>query len=525
MARTVAAAAAAGLAAVLLLAAAALLSGGSDGVQTRRLGAPQDGASGVVTRVEPGLYLEDYFGEEDPQVGDRRLAEDEEEEAGEATSEAKSEAKPKAHHSHHKRHNSSHSKNKVELPLFMEGPLGTTRCPPEYTRIVSEATCRVAAKALKKTWNEIVSREWTPAGCYTSSYWVTFNTHKSGGAKEEDAPICEKVGVRKVTLGGFPSEVNSYDRSFLNGMFVERPGPAYIMNKRATYWKDKGQLYLYHCKKYSDWRVGVASDWEHNLAGDCMSFAYTQVGEELFDPSHVQFTHIWDGSAWSTIMGAGVVQLEPEPLGAEVETQSYALVAVPAQAPAVKEPAATAFGFSAGQSVTWLSEDQDVPKNTTGTVVGFTPDRVRVRFPAGTWRFMPEEIRLAKIQASADPCGHCYYHSDSRVTAHEKGGCKAYSRDPTKCVNNEESETCSLTPDLWWGPCTTNPDESVGQGANPALAAVAAAQGASEGGGGDHVELGPKERKEMLDAQKAANKASKKKKKASASSGDDDSKR
>lgn len=397
-----------------------------------------------------GLYLEDYFGEE--KATGRRLS-----------------AKKK-------------KGSKKALPLFMQGPMGSMRCPSNYTRITSEATCRIASKALKKKWNQVVDRDWTPAGCYTSSDWVNFNTHRSGGAKTEDAPICEKVGVRRVTLGGFPSEVNGYDRSFLNGMFVERPGENFAMNKRATYWKDKGQLYLYHCKKYNDWRVGVASDWEHNLAGDCMSFAYTSVGDELFDPSHVQFTHIWDGSAWTSLTQAGVAMLEPEP-NADLDEPL----------PSTTQPVqATAFGFSIGQKVLWLSEDEDVPKNTTGSVVGFTPDRVRVHFPVGTWRFVPEELQLAANQDNAgmdsNPCGHCYYHSDARVTSHEKGGCKPYSRDPKKCVNQEESETCSITPDTWWGPCTTTQEEE-GGGQAPLGSEPSTDPG--------HVEMGPEERKKL----------------------------
>lgn len=63
--------------------------------------------------------------------------------------------------------------------------------------------------------------------------------------------------------------------------------------------------------------------------------------------------------------------------------------------------AETKFGFNTGESVRWIKSDADVPAGAVGTVVGFTEDRggdVEVRFPKGTWNFLPTQ--LVKTPAS-----------------------------------------------------------------------------------------------------------------------------
>lgn len=53
------------------------------------------------------------------------------------------------------------------------------------------------------------------------------------------------------------------------------------------------------------------------------------------------------------------------------------------------------FGFSKADTVFWCSSDEDVPIGCKGQVTGFTRERVRVRFPTGTWGFKPSELRRA----------------------------------------------------------------------------------------------------------------------------------
>ena len=51
--------------------------------------------------------------------------------------------------------------------------------------------------------------------------------------------------------------------------------------------------------------------------------------------------------------------------------------------------------FGAGDKVTWHGGcDEGVPKGAVGEVVGFNDrGRARVRFPKGTWNFLPAELR------------------------------------------------------------------------------------------------------------------------------------
>ena len=51
-------------------------------------------------------------------------------------------------------------------------------------------------------------------------------------------------------------------------------------------------------------------------------------------------------------------------------------------------------GFKKGDRVQWTWSDDDIPEGTVGTVVGFKgEDKVRVKFPKGTWSFSPAQLR------------------------------------------------------------------------------------------------------------------------------------
>lgn len=60
------------------------------------------------------------------------------------------------------------------------------------------------------------------------------------------------------------------------------------------------------------------------------------------------------------------------------------------------------FGFNTNYPVIWTSSDADIHEGTVGRVIGFTDDRVRVKFPSGTWIFKPEELRKVGISDDAD---------------------------------------------------------------------------------------------------------------------------
>jgi len=48
-----------------------------------------------------------------------------------------------------------------------------------------------------------------------------------------------------------------------------------------------------------------------------------------------------------------------------------------------------------GDGVTWENDDEDVPFGTVGEVIEYvSEERVRVKFPKGTWKFKKEQIKL-----------------------------------------------------------------------------------------------------------------------------------
>lgn len=62
----------------------------------------------------------------------------------------------------------------------------------------------------------------------------------------------------------------------------------------------------------------------------------------------------------------------------------------------------TKFGFAADDVVTWTDADDDIPRGTQGTVTGsFTDERVEVKFPAGTYDFLPSELQKVETTKAA----------------------------------------------------------------------------------------------------------------------------
>jgi len=54
-----------------------------------------------------------------------------------------------------------------------------------------------------------------------------------------------------------------------------------------------------------------------------------------------------------------------------------------------------AFGLAVGKTVRWTGADEDIPSGSTGQVVGFLGDRVRVQFYKGIFKFKPAELQEA----------------------------------------------------------------------------------------------------------------------------------
>jgi len=58
-------------------------------------------------------------------------------------------------------------------------------------------------------------------------------------------------------------------------------------------------------------------------------------------------------------------------------------------------------GFDIGDTVSWTNHSDTVPRDTIGIVIGFTPDRVQVKFAAGTWVYPAYELKKAKCADSS----------------------------------------------------------------------------------------------------------------------------
>jgi ribosomal protein L21E len=84
------------------------------------------------------------------------------------------------------------------------------------------------------------------------------------------------------------------------------------------------------------------------------------------------------------------------------------------------------FGFELNHEVTWTGDDEDVPEGSVGTVVGFTEDRVRVKFPNGTWTFIPAQLQILGFAIDDEVC---WTFDDSDVPAGSVGTIIAFVED------------------------------------------------------------------------------------------------
>jgi len=60
-----------------------------------------------------------------------------------------------------------------------------------------------------------------------------------------------------------------------------------------------------------------------------------------------------------------------------------------------------ASGFAIGDTVSWTNHSDSVPRDTIGIVIGFLPDRVKVKFASGTWAYSATELKKAKCADSS----------------------------------------------------------------------------------------------------------------------------
>jgi hypothetical protein len=86
------------------------------------------------------------------------------------------------------------------------------------------------------------------------------------------------------------------------------------------------------------------------------------------------------------------VKIVPAGESADVKSMVWPSSQTPSLCESLAPSAREQHGFTINDQITWKKTDQDVPKGTLGIVVGFLPDRVRVKFPKGTYNMRPDEL-------------------------------------------------------------------------------------------------------------------------------------
>ncbi len=76
---------------------------------------------------------------------------------------------------------------------FVFGESNTSACPPDATKIVSEAACASAAGVLGRPYTRTVSTADYPSGCYIANDDVYFNDHPTGRPRDSTRPLCARA--------------------------------------------------------------------------------------------------------------------------------------------------------------------------------------------------------------------------------------------------------------------------------------------------------------------------------------------
>jgi len=94
---------------------------------------------------------------------------------------------------HEARDHKREAANRTQVAKFVVGGRHQTVCPSGFGPITHESDCKVAAKALGKSYVAAGSWVTSPKGCLTSEWdgrGVYFNSHATGSAHADQAPIC-----------------------------------------------------------------------------------------------------------------------------------------------------------------------------------------------------------------------------------------------------------------------------------------------------------------------------------------------
>lgn len=105
--------------------------------------------------------------------------------------------------------------------------------------------------------------------------------------------------LQTITLSGF-------ERSEINGKYLERRQPEFTVHDRETYWSEGGDLFLYWCQKEARWKGSRASDLPEVQGGRNCGLVGSPLGGDIMAPAFCGGWHEWDGRAWLHRPKAGV---------------------------------------------------------------------------------------------------------------------------------------------------------------------------------------------------------------------------
>ena len=84
---------------------------------------------------------------------------------------------------------------------YFRGDFDTNTCPANSERLLTEAACESAARALGGAYRNSGSWSWAPKGCHAGTRgWFYLNEHATGAPRSDDQPVCARYGSYIFTL-------------------------------------------------------------------------------------------------------------------------------------------------------------------------------------------------------------------------------------------------------------------------------------------------------------------------------------
>jgi len=144
-----------------------------------------------------------------------------------------------------------------------------------------------------------------------------------------------------VTLDGFPEDDSLLNLSHLNGIYTEEAYAGNWSTGHAVFKKtDVGNTFIFYSDRHRAWMVGLRVEGCHLAGGRYQAWAQTT--QDIEDPQFAQFTSVWNGSSWQSLVGAGVVALEADEETAQLRLDSHREKSFAARANSMEQEALAA---------------------------------------------------------------------------------------------------------------------------------------------------------------------------------------